>query len=110
MTMKQKDRATEALNTFLSAEFGTKMEPNYEKMVAVPIYYTQTLDGEHDIQFFADFGENTIYFTVDGERGLEKSYKDLDEMCSVIEECLTVDDLTSTADNYCFEHNICAYR
>lgn len=110
MTDAQKAQATEALNVFWTETFGFTCEVNYSACEAVPFYYTQTLDGEANIQFYANFENPSIYFEVNEERIWEEPFESFDALCEHIKDCMTEAGLLGEADELCFERGLCEYR
>lgn len=109
MTDEQKKKATCALCAFTSEELGWDIEPSFVNERAVPFFYTQTLDGEHDMQFYADFENATIYFTIDGSPTHVTKYDGFDDLCYNL-SIMSAAALVGDADDYCYQHGICEIR
>ena len=108
MTDVQKEKATEALNSFWVETFDLEGEPDYRNPKAVPFYYTETLDGKHDIQFYADFEKPSIYFEVSGERMAETEFENFEALCEHL-NCMTEGGIVHDADEFCYDHGLCEY-
>ena len=111
MTDAQKMQATEALNWFWSEAFGVKAEDvEFDNESAVPFYYTDTLDGKHGIQFYADFVNLRIYFEVDNEIQSETQFDSFKELCDYIGTWMTESGIVGDADEICYENGLCDFR
>lgn len=100
--MTDLERAKFAIAEYLAGEFGVDADDSYDEMernpTAVGIGYTETSDGYHTLQWYADLVGMRLYLDVDGgvftHEYKYKSMKDFVEHC----RWLDFEALTNTAE------------
>lgn len=82
------------LDTFEQIPSGDRVQPK------TSLYYTQTVDGEHDLQWYVNIERLSIDLEMDGKHAYGKSFDDLQALCYYIKNILTAQELIANADEW----------
>lgn len=100
--MTDLERAKFAIAEYIVSEFGIDTDDSYDEMeqnpTAIGIGYTETADGYHTIQWYANIPERRLYLEIDGEVTIPyKSYGTDEEFADAC-EWLDYEALVNTAE------------
>ena len=89
----------ECLREFNRIEFGDDIEPDMRDKERVPLVYTQSEDGKHDFQWYADLKHKELLLFIDDECEMVHDFKTLKEMGDWLKDTYT-GELIDEADVY----------
>ena len=89
------EKAKELIKEYLISEFEEVQEDTFDNLEAVGLAYTETEDGQHDIEVMADLINFKISQLVDGKLSKESKFSSLKEMNDMVLNTLDFAELTT---------------
>lgn len=77
---KKYEESVRLINWFCEKEYNDVAFEEYEDLSRIPLAYTTTCDGEHDIQIYANLPAMRVEYTLDGKTIETDSFKTMEEM------------------------------
>ena len=88
-----------AINDFMATEYWSGTVADFSDLDHVDLVYTQSLDGEHNFQWYADLNAKELILEIDEVEEIRQDFASYDEMSNYILS-LGCGELMTDADAY----------